>query len=76
MGGTPASPTFSLSEVEAWLSDNDKLAAISPNERLWQELRAYSEEWRLAGTLADIAAFLSFIEYSSVAVATQGPGRN
>lgn len=71
VGGTPASPTFSLSEVEAWLSANDKLAAISPNERLWQELRAYSEEWRLAGTLADIAAFLSFVEYSPVAAGSQ-----
>lgn len=71
-GGTPASPTFSLSEVEAWLSANDKLAAISANERLWQELRAYSEEWRLARTLADIAAFLSFVEYSSFAGGPQG----
>jgi type I restriction-modification system DNA methylase subunit len=67
VGGTPASPTFSLSEIETWLAANEKLAAISPNERLWQELRAYSEEWRLAGTLADIAAFLSFVEYDSVA---------
>ena len=67
VGGTPASPTFSLSEVEAWLSANGKLAAISPAERLWQELRAYSEEWRLAETLADIAAFLSFLELGSFA---------
>lgn len=72
VGGTPASPTFSLSEVGAWLSANDKLAAISENERLWQELRAYSEEWRLATTLADIAAFLSFVEYSLFATGSHG----
>jgi SAM-dependent methyltransferase len=62
VGGTPARPTFSLPEVEAWLSANGRLAAISPADRLWQELRAYSDEWRLAETLADIAAFLSFFE--------------
>lgn len=72
VGGTPASPTFSFSEVEEWLSVNDKLTAISANERLWQELRAYSEEWRLARSLADIAAFLSFIEYSSFDGGSQG----
>ena len=75
VGGTPASPTFSLSEVEVWLSANDKLAEISANERLWQELRAYSEEWRLARTLADIAAFLSFVEHSSFAGGAQGSWR-
>jgi hypothetical protein len=62
VGGTPARPTFSLPEVEAWLSASGKLAAISPADRLWQELRAYSDEWRLAEALADVAAFLSFIE--------------
>lgn len=61
-GGTPARPTFSLPEVEAWLSANGRLAAISPTDRLWQELGAYSDEWRLAEALADIAAFLSFLE--------------
>jgi N-6 DNA Methylase len=34
-------------------------------DRLWQELDAYDEEWRLAGMLADVAAFLSFVECSS-----------
>ncbi len=62
VGGTPARPTFSLPEVEAWLSANGKLTAMSPTDRLWQELRAYSDEWRLAETLADVAAFLSFLE--------------
>src|SRR3954454_2853638 len=61
-GGTPARPTFSLPQVEAWLSANGRLAAISPTDRLWQELVAYSDEWRLAEALADVAAFLSFLE--------------
>src|SRR5574341_1123446 len=63
VGGTPASPTFALAEVEAWLATNGKLDAIPAGDRLWQELRAYSEEWRLADTLADAAAFLSFLEF-------------
>ena len=62
MGGTPARPMFSLPQVEAWLLANHRLAAISPADRLWQELRAYSDEWRLAEALADVAAFLSFLE--------------
>ena len=63
VGGTPASPTFALADVEAWLRANGKLEAISVVDRLWQELRAYSEEWRLTDTLADAAAFLSFVRH-------------
>ena len=67
VGGTPERPTFSLPEIEAWLAANGRMAAISPSDRLWQELRAYSDEWRLAETLADAAAFLSFLELGYLA---------
>lgn len=63
VGGTPASPTFALADVEAWLAATGKLESISAGDRLWQELRAYSEEWRLADVLADAAAFLSFVRH-------------
>ena len=63
VGGTPASPAFALTDVEAWLAANGKLEAISTGDRLWQELRAHSEEWRVADMLADTAAFLSFVRH-------------
>lgn len=36
------------------------------DDRLWQEVLSYSEESRLTETLADIAAFLSFLKLGSV----------
>jgi SAM-dependent methyltransferase/predicted DNA-binding transcriptional regulator AlpA len=35
VGGTPASPAYRLSEVEAWLRANDRLAAETPMGALW-----------------------------------------
>ncbi|RKN08684.1 N-6 DNA methylase [Streptomyces radicis] len=35
IGGTEASPTFSLAEVERWLRDQGKLAEVPLRERLW-----------------------------------------
>ncbi|WP_129842214.1 N-6 DNA methylase [Streptomyces sp. RFCAC02] len=36
VGGTEASPTFSLPEVERWLRRHGKLAEVPLRERLWQ----------------------------------------
>ncbi|TDC74394.1 N-6 DNA methylase, partial [Streptomyces hainanensis] len=36
VGGSEASPTFPLDEVERWLRDQGKLAEVPVRERLWQ----------------------------------------
>lgn len=54
VGGTPASPLFALTEVEAWLRGNGKLLEVPLAERAWQELRAYAGgNPQLASALAD-----------------------
>jgi hypothetical protein len=42
VGGTATSPRFALTEVEAWLRRQGKLAALPAEERAWQEIRAAS----------------------------------
>ncbi|MFF9073683.1 N-6 DNA methylase [Streptomyces sp. NPDC014735] len=41
VGGTEASPSFSLSEVEQWLRDQGKLAEVPLRERVWQQLAGH-----------------------------------
>lgn len=38
VGGTPASPSFALADVEQWLRDQGKLAEVPLRERVWQEV--------------------------------------
>ncbi|MFI1397383.1 N-6 DNA methylase [Streptomyces sp. NPDC020681] len=38
VGGTEASPSFALSEVEQWLRDQGKLAVVPLRERVWQQI--------------------------------------
>ncbi|SFK62406.1 N-6 DNA methylase [Streptomyces pini] len=40
IGGTDASPQFSLAEIEQWLRDNDKLKEIGGRELLWPGFEA------------------------------------
>ncbi len=54
VAGTPASPLFALSEVEAWLRGQGRLLEVPLVERAWQELRArVRDDLRLASALAD-----------------------
>lgn len=41
VGGTPASPSFALSDVEQWLRDQGKLAEVPLRERVWQEVAGH-----------------------------------
>ncbi|KOV91538.1 helix-turn-helix transcriptional regulator, partial [Streptomyces sp. NRRL B-3648] len=43
VGGTEASPSFALAEVEAWLRRQGKLAEIPLRERVWQQLAGHPE---------------------------------
>jgi hypothetical protein len=59
VGGTPASPLFALTDVEAWLRGQGKLLEVPLAERAWQELRARAgDDLRLAATLADVGELL------------------
>ncbi|GGP57102.1 N-6 DNA methylase [Streptomyces sindenensis] len=41
VGGTGTSPSFALSEVEAWLRDQGKLAEVPLRERVWQAVAGH-----------------------------------
>ncbi|MCX5412059.1 N-6 DNA methylase [Streptomyces sp. NBC_00059] len=41
VGGTEASPSFALPEVEQWLRDQGKLAEVPLRERVWQQLTGH-----------------------------------
>ncbi|MFJ8887630.1 N-6 DNA methylase [Streptomyces sp. NPDC102402] len=41
VGGTEASPSFALPEVERWLRDQGKLAEVPLRERVWQQLAGH-----------------------------------
>jgi hypothetical protein len=58
VGGTPNSPLFTLAEVERWLTDQGKLQAASPWERLWQLVEAHRGDQEPADVLAVIGGYL------------------
>jgi hypothetical protein len=58
VGGTAASPAFSWQQVEGWLATQGKIAKAPIEERVWQELRAYGDESRLADVTVAAGAFL------------------
>ncbi|MFC8230037.1 N-6 DNA methylase [Streptomyces sp. NPDC057287] len=43
VGGTEASPSFALPEVEQWLRDQGKLAEVPLRERVWQQLAGHPD---------------------------------
>ncbi|WP_024934749.1 N-6 DNA methylase [Actinomadura welshii] len=69
VGGTAASPTFSLAEVEDWLRGQGKLADSPVRERVWQTLRS------AAGEDADLADVLTFAGACLVRLRDE-PGRD
>ncbi|GGO16748.1 SAM-dependent methyltransferase [Microbispora rosea subsp. aerata] len=52
VGGTASSPAFSLAEVEAWLRRHGRYVEVAPVERLWQRLRASTDDIRLGDAVA------------------------
>jgi hypothetical protein len=59
VGGTPTSPLFALTDVEAWLRGQGKLLEVPLAERAWQELRALTgDDLQLAAALADVGDLL------------------
>ncbi|WP_432198786.1 N-6 DNA methylase [Streptomyces sp. bgisy027] len=55
VGGTDASPLFSLAEIEAWLRQEGKLkAAVGPLERLWPEYEALGDRDAMGLLVAEV----------------------
>lgn len=58
VGGTATSPAFSLVEVEGWLRRHDRYVEVAPIERLWQRLRAVTDDLRLGEAVGFAGAVL------------------
>jgi SAM-dependent methyltransferase len=71
VGGTTASPTFRLSDVEAWLRQQGKAAHLPADEAAWQQIRAISPEHELAQALVLVGELLVSLD----SYASSGPRR-
>ena len=58
VGGTAASPLYSLADVEAWLTRHGKRFRIRPGDRLWQLVRGAADDLRLGELVGCVGAFL------------------
>ncbi|WP_142001214.1 N-6 DNA methylase [Amycolatopsis cihanbeyliensis] len=58
IGGTASSPRFSLREVEDWLRRNGKSFEVSLADRVWQRLRASTDDLRLGRLVGSAGALL------------------
>ncbi|XRQ12176.1 N-6 DNA methylase [Actinomadura welshii] len=54
--GTANSPLFALRDVEKWLADQGKPLTLTPEERLWQLLRATAGDLRLGELVGELGA--------------------
>jgi hypothetical protein len=59
VGGSAASPLFSLDEIEDWLRRNGKAFEVSTAERAWQALRSSVDDLRLGEEVARAGLFLA-----------------
>ncbi|WP_216215527.1 N-6 DNA methylase [Amycolatopsis aidingensis] len=58
VGGTASSPRFSLREVEDWLRRNGKSYEVSLADRVWQRLRASTDDLGLGRLVGSAGALL------------------
>ncbi|WP_230884087.1 N-6 DNA methylase [Planomonospora sp. ID82291] len=64
-GGTATSPSFALVEVKRWLRSHVDDRPLPQREWFWQELRGEVHEDGLAELLADLGAFLVYLDRES-----------
>ncbi|WP_326829600.1 N-6 DNA methylase [Streptosporangium sp. NBC_01810] len=62
VGGTATSPAFSLGEIKEWLLGHSDGKPLPAREWLWQDLRAGVPEEELADLIADLGAFLVYLD--------------
>lgn len=58
VGGSAASPLYSLIEVEAWLTRHGRQFQMLPADRVWQRIRGTVDELRLGEFVSYLGAFL------------------
>ncbi|MDF5753204.1 N-6 DNA methylase [Spongiactinospora sp. TRM90649] len=61
VGGTAASPLFSLREVEDWLRKNGKTFEVSLGDRVWQSLRGAGDDLSLPELVGRAGILLLFL---------------
>ncbi|GII75225.1 SAM-dependent methyltransferase [Sphaerisporangium rufum] len=61
VGGTAASPLFSLPEIEDWLRRNGKSYEMSLGDRAWQALKTAGDDLRLGELVGCAGAFLLYL---------------
>ncbi|GII92155.1 N-6 DNA methylase [Sinosporangium siamense] len=59
VGGTTASPLFSLDEVHAWLRGQGKLRELPEDELLWQQIRNSVDDLQLLSLVSRLAAAMA-----------------
>jgi Type I restriction-modification system methyltransferase subunit len=62
VGGTSLNPVFSLHEVRRWLDAHAEGRRLPEREWLWQELRASAAADEPAELIADLGAFLVYLD--------------
>ncbi|NKZ02862.1 N-6 DNA methylase [Actinomadura latina] len=70
VGGTANSPLFALADVETWLAGQGKPLTLTPEERLWQLLRATTDDLGLGGVVGDLGVDVYLGERAAVAPAS------
>jgi SAM-dependent methyltransferase len=61
VGGSAASPLYSLAEVESWFANHGRQYTLAPGDLVWQRLRGAVDELRLADLIGYAGAFLIFL---------------
>jgi|HigsolmetaAR206D_1030411.scaffolds.fasta_scaffold00972_4 hypothetical protein len=61
VGGSSASPLYSLAEVEAWLVRHGKRFTLQPGDRVWQQVRGVADDLALGDLVGTVGAFLVFL---------------
>ncbi|MEU8177534.1 N-6 DNA methylase [Microbispora hainanensis] len=65
VGGTSTSPAFSLAEIREWLRGHTEGRDLPPDEWLWQDLRTTVDDDDLADLIADLGAFLVYVQHEA-----------
>ena len=65
VGGSSASPLYSLADVEAWLTRHGRQFRLTPSDRIWQQVRGAVNDLRLDDLVGYLGAFLVFLQRES-----------
>ncbi|HZO66589.1 MAG TPA: N-6 DNA methylase [Kribbellaceae bacterium] len=61
VGGSSASPLYSLADIEGWLGRHGRQFTVLPGDRVWQRVRGTVDDLRLGDVIGYVGAFLVFL---------------